>query len=82
MRFMTDNARLVRMMDGSGVQDLASMAAQAVFVHRLYAIMRLVTLITVQPGHGDLVRERCPPRLPVTTQAAFPVGNEHAGFFR
>jgi hypothetical protein len=82
MRFMTDNALLVRVMDGSGIQNLASMAAQTVFIYRLYAIMRLVTLVTVQPSHGDLVGERCPPRLPVTAQAAFPVGNEHAGFFR
>ena len=66
MRLVTYNALLVRMMDGSGIQDLASMAAQTVFINRLYAIMRLVALITVQPGHRDLFGERCTPGLPVT----------------
>jgi hypothetical protein len=82
MRLMANNAFLVRIMHGPDIQDLTGMAAQAVFVHRFDPIMGLMTLVTVQPGHRDLVGERCPARFPVTAQTPFSVWNEHAGLPR
>ena len=57
MRYVADFAVLCRLMDQFERQHLARVAAETIVISRLYACMRFVALIAVEPRHGHSVGE-------------------------
>jgi len=58
------------------------MTAEAVLVNGLYAVMRFMALITVEPCHGDLLREQRLSGSAMAGQAAFPIRDEPTRLLR
>jgi hypothetical protein len=69
-------------MHGLAVQNLPRVTAEAVLVNRLDAVMRFMALITIEPSHGDLFREKRLSGSTMTGQAAFSIRDEPTGLFR
>lgn len=82
MRLVTGYAMFSGTMHRFGCKHFLGMATQAIFVNRLYPVVRFMALITIQPRHWYFIRKRSPRRFPMAGKASFPVRDKNSLSFR